>query len=205
MNVRGGRKQAERFKFDHFQNSPSRLVAGKDDKGRSDSLKMCGKADGQLTGSENRVEHYEAETRTRASSGIANELELLIEEVKNRYLSSNDFLFLQVGNSNSSEKENKGKITGPLERLSELVRYLGKVKVNQESELEQATNGQLSEYERNIQKLEAKVREHIRIEQQLRLYIEDAKARLQEAEKRLITDDVLVRENHKLKERVAQL
>lgn len=125
--------------------------------------------------------------------------------MKARFLTSNDHLFLSVSKSKSAEKENNSRMTGPLERLAELVRYLGKVKMRQESELEQATNGQLSEYERNIQKLEAKVREHIRIEQQLRLYIEDAKARLQDADKQIQADECLARENQKLRERIAML
>lgn len=205
MNVRGGRKQAEKFKFDHLQSRQSSLVTEKEEKTQNMVRTRPGRDDKLSGGFDNRGEHYEVETGTRASGGIASDIELLIDEVKARYLSRHDFLFLQVNNSENTEKENNGKIAGPFDRLTELVRYLGKVKVRQESELEQATNGQLSEYERNIQKLEAKVREHIRIEQQLRLYIEDAKARLQEADKRLQMDEGLAKENLKLRERVAYL
>lgn len=129
----------------------------------------------------------------------------MIEEVRNRFLSSNDFLFLQVNQTKINEKENNGRLLGPFDRLADLVRYLGKVKLRQEKELEQTVNGQLSEYERNIQKLEAKVRDNIRIEQQLRLYIEDAKARLQEADKHVKEMEEILKENHYLKDKVANL
>lgn len=204
MNGRGTKKAAEKFKFDHVQGSQKLLALPTDEKQRAATARR--KESGEKTNNGiDRAEHYEAETGTRASSGIFYEMELLIEEVKNRFLSSNDFLFLQVNQAKTSEKENNGRIPGPFDRLADLVRYLGKVKLRQERELEQSVNGQLSEYERNIQKLEAKVRDHIRIEQQLRLYIEDAKARLQEADKQIKEMDDLIKDNHFLKDKVASL
>jgi flagellar biosynthesis chaperone FliJ len=204
MNGRGVKKAAEKFKFDHFHSSRESLALQGEEKPKPLAAPVKDSSDKANNGFD-RQEHYEAETGTRASGGIATEIELLIEEVKKRFLSSNDFLFLQVNQAKLGEKENNSKVPGPLERLAELIRYLGKVKLKQERELEQAVNGQLSEYERNIQKLEAKVRDHIRIEQQLRLYIEDAKARLQEADRQMKEVEEILKENTYFKEKVAAM
>lgn len=75
-------------------------------------------------------------------------------------------------------KENARNDKSSFEVLTELVRYLGKSKIRGERELERTVNKEVSQYEVTIQQLEAKVREHIAIEQQLRLYVEDAKEKI---------------------------
>src|SRR3990167_9571167 len=73
----------------------------------------------------------------------------------------------------------------PIERLLRLVRYLGQSKVRIEQELDKKTEQHVNYYEQEIQQLEAKIREHIRIEQQMRLYIDDVKAQLIEHQRLL--------------------
>lgn len=78
-----------------------------------------------------------------------------------------------------------GAKLSPIERLLRLVRYLGQSKVRIEQELDKKTEQHVNYYEQEIQQLEAKIREHIRIEQQMRLYIDDVKAQLIEHQRLL--------------------
>ena len=55
---------------------------------------------------------------------------------------------------------------------------------------------EVSEYEQQLQKLESEVRNHIRIEQQLKLYFENAQQKLEDVEKQRDID--LLELNNKL-------
>ena len=106
-------------------------------------------------------------------------------------------------------KENRAQDRPAIEALAELVRYLGKCKIRGEKELEKAANQEVSEYELSIQQLEARIREQIGMEQQLRLYVEDAKERIVDLERknRRATDVEfeLSRQNAKLPQRIETL
>ena len=64
-----------------------------------------------------------------------------------------------------------------------MVHYLANTKKELEKELLSRSGGEQSEYEVHLQKLEKQIREHIRIEQQLKLYAESLQAKVDELER----------------------
>eukprot|EP01017_Pseudomicrothorax_dubius_P041591 TRINITY_DN6667_c0_g1_i12.p1 TRINITY_DN6667_c0_g1~~TRINITY_DN6667_c0_g1_i12.p1 ORF type:complete len:471 (-),score=84.50 TRINITY_DN6667_c0_g1_i12:87-1499(-) len=68
--------------------------------------------------------------------------------------------------------------------MKETIVFLARRKEMAEAELKSKTDRECSEYESHLQKLEAEVRQHIRVEQQLKLFAETTQSKLDEALKK---------------------
>jgi len=101
----------------------------------------------------------------------------------------NDLLMLNViRNKDNSNKENDkptqiSETLEGLQDLANLTKYLAKTKKILEDENDRKGENDISMYEIHLQRLEAQIREHIRVEQQLKLYAESVQAKLEEYEK----------------------
>lgn len=115
----------------------------------------------------------------KSQSRISRELLMLTSEAKNKYLNDNDKLMFKVYYEKSGDKENMNNKnnngnTGSsselilsdetlLSYLANLLHFLGRNKLELERELASQKNDQLSQYEIHLQRLEAQIREHIRV------------------------------------------
>jgi len=105
----------------------------------------------------------------------------------------NDRLLFKVFFEKETEKENKAQEEDQDDALvlvGNIMHFLGKTKVELESHIANAKGGEQSEYEVHLQRLEAQIRDHIRvdcaadqIEQQLKLYAESLQAKVDEFER----------------------
>lgn len=115
----------------------------------------------------------------KSQSRVSRELLLLTSDAKTKYLNDNDRLMFKVYYEKSGDKENHNTKnsngnTGSstelilseeslLSYLANLVHFLGRNKLELERELASQKNDQLSQYEIHLQRLEAQIREHIRV------------------------------------------
>lgn len=114
---------------------------------------------------------------------------------------------LAKGKANKENQE--AEFYAAVHSLYDLIRYVGKAKIRAEQELDHIVNKNISEYEANIQKLEAKVRDHIRMEQQFKLYSDHTNLKIVELEKAIKVHQEAevcsMKENARLLERIQLL
>jgi hypothetical protein len=120
---------------------------------------------------------------------ISRDLNNIINQVKRKFLNDNDRLMLRfiLGNNPDQNKENNfntknNELSHVIRILADLVTYLGKSKLDLEKNLGKKDEQEMAEYEKELQKLEAQIREHIRIEQSLKVYCEDQSSRIESLE-----------------------
>lgn len=123
---------------------------------------------------------------------ISRDLNNIINGVKRNYLNDNDRLLVKfaLGNNGEQNKENNfntknNELSHVIRILGDLVGYLGKSKLGLEKKLGKKDEQEMAEYEGELQKLEAGIREHIRIEQSLKVYCEDQSSRIEILERDL--------------------
>lgn len=88
-----------------------------------------------------------------------------------------------------------------LQYIRKIYEKIYEFKNEAEMELSSKKENECSDYEGMLQKLEAEVRQHIRIEQQLKLYVESTQAKLDELEKTFdpIKNESIKKDNEELK------
>jgi hypothetical protein len=108
--------------------------------------------------------------------------------------------------ANANRENREADVYTAVHALYDLIRYIGKSKIKAEKELDHIVNKNISEYEANIQKLEAKVRDHIRMEQQFKLYSDHTNLKIVELEKTIKAHQEAevssMKENARLLERI---
>ena len=128
-------------------------------------------------------------------------------------LQNDNHMLSIINNSNKSAgKENEPLNSEPsiIQVVDNMMRYLGKTKSKYEEELEMKNNSDISVYEIHLQRLEARIRDHIRVEQQLKLYSETLQQKLDDIQGKNFNEEwelkveAVLKENTTLKKILAE-
>jgi hypothetical protein len=117
--------------------------------------------------------------------GILSRINAIITEAKTRYFSPNDILMLSLHPQKEQRPNNGLSQASCLDELTEVIKFLGRTKLQLEKELELLTTNQAYKYEQEIENLEKKLKLQLRSEMQVKLLYEDAKRKLDECQRQL--------------------